>query len=277
MKGAILVMKHYKKRYPARNDIFSQEVLKLVHTFFIEKDTFLSTTTFGCGNVTKDTNSLRWSAEVPLIFPFLNGRNCTEVDPCMGMSPELLDIISCISEQAQEHIMSGHSGVNYPIFERLEDRLRNLSVMPANSGKDRLMELNSIAFYEATWIYLHHIVGKQPRQSKIIQEVHLPKLLDTFDSIHKAHGVLLCFMPYPMWALFIASCVVPEEKRVKILEFFTILIQKKPVSNVPSTMSAVEAIWKRRDFRPETYDHSSEYPTIWVDVISQLGWKMPFT
>lgn len=50
-----------------------------------------------------------------------------------------------------------------------------------------------------------------------------------------------------MWALPTASCVVLEEERVRILEWFTVLDWKKPVSNVPSTMAAVEAIWKRRD------------------------------
>jgi hypothetical protein len=58
---------------------------------------------------------------------------------------------------------------------------------------------------------------------------------------------LLGFLPYPMWALFIASCVVLEEGRIQVLEWLSVLNANKPVSNVPSTMAAVKAIWKRRD------------------------------
>lgn len=279
MRGAILVMKHYASFYFTRRDmIFSEEVLKLVHTFFIEKDTFLRTTTiFASDKQAKSFDNFQWSTEVPLIFPFLDSRHCMEVDPCMGLSPELLDVISCISEQAQILLAPNHSGIDHKIFESFKDRLRRLESMPETPGIDKLMELNSIAFQEATWIYLYHTAGRQPRQSHIIQQVHLPKLLSTLESIHKAQGMLLCFMPYPMWALFIASCVISEEKRVKILEFFALLKQRKPISNVPSTMLAVEAIWKRRDLVPEAFGHCLEYPTIWGDVISQLGWKMPLT
>ncbi|KAJ5948265.1 hypothetical protein N7466_001280 [Penicillium verhagenii] len=82
-----------------------------------------------------------------------------------------------------------------------------------------------------------------------------------------------------MWALFIASCVVQEDSRVKILAWFTVLKRNKPISNVPSTMAAVEAIWKRDDLHPgEPYvNQHSPITAPWMAVISQLGWKMPFT
>jgi hypothetical protein len=50
-----------------------------------------------------------------------------------------------------------------------------------------------------------------------------------------------------MWALFIASCVVLEEGRIQILEWFSVLNSNKPGSNIPSTVAAVKVIWKRRD------------------------------
>jgi hypothetical protein len=280
MRGAILVMKYYTNcSSTPRQNAFSQEVLELVHNFFIEKDTFLSTTTtLSSIQEEKYLDSLQWSTEVPLMFPFLNSHHSIKVDPCMGLSPELLDIISCISEQARRRLMPNHSNDNSQIFASLKHRLNYLKRNSEGSDRSEVMELNYMALEEATWIYLHHAIGNQPHHSEIIQTVHLPRLLNTLGSIHKAQGTLLCFIPYPMLALFIASWVVLEEDRVKILDFFTLLKHKKPISNVSSTMSAVKAIWKRRDLKPEeAYRHFSEYVTTWADVISQLGWKMPFT
>ena len=41
--------------------------------------------------------------------------------------------------------------------------------------------------------------------------------------------------------------MVLEEGRIQVLEWLSVLNANKPVSNVPSTMAAVKAIWKRRD------------------------------
>lgn len=140
------------------------------------------------------------------------------------------------------------------------------------------MELHSTAFEEATWIYLYHAIKGETYQSEIIQSIHLPRIINALEQIHKAHGAQLGFLPYPMWALFIASCFVLEDDRVKILEFFTVLKYKKPISNVPSTMAAVEAIWKKRDLSSDkTTMASSRHAATWTHVISQLGWMMPFT
>ncbi|KAJ6002777.1 hypothetical protein N7451_005324 [Penicillium sp. IBT 35674x] len=204
MKGAFKIMKFYMNSCSSipRREIFSQEVLELVYTFFIEKNTFLSTST-------------------------------------------------TISGIEEEKYLDGLHGST---------------------------ELHSTAFEEATWIYLHHAINDEPYQSDIIQSVHLPRIIDALEQIHQAQGALLCFIPYPMWPLFIASCVVQEEGRVKILEFFTVLKQKKPISNVPSTMSAVEAIWKSRDLSADgTSEEPSRHAATWTHVISQLGWMMPFT
>ncbi|KAJ5578530.1 uncharacterized protein N7459_007494 [Penicillium hispanicum] len=273
MKGAVRIMRYYTNGCTRRRqEIFSQEVLELVYSFFIEKDTFLNTSTASGSEEEEHLDRPQWSTEVPSMFPFLTARGCMKVNPCMGLSPELLDIISCISEQARRRRMSDHNSRDISqAFAIIQHRLIRHKYTPGTSDESGLMELHSAAFEEATWIYFHHAIGDQPRQSEVIQRVHLPRLLKTLEQIHRVHGALLGFIPYPMWALFIASCVVLEEDRVKILEFFTVLKHNKPVSNVPSTMAAVEAIWKRRDFNPE------EACTPWTDVISQLGWKMPFT
>ncbi|KAJ5694965.1 hypothetical protein N7536_005377 [Penicillium majusculum] len=284
MKGAIRIMKFYTTNCSSmpRREIFSKEVLELVYTFFIEKNIFLGT----CLNISNEgedsLDGIQWSTEVPSVFPFLAGRGRMEVNPCMGLSPELLDIIFCISDHARRRRVLGHcfddnDANTRQIFETIQQRL--CCIKPTESpNSNQLMELHSTAFEEATWIYLYHAIKGEPYQSEIIQSIHLPRIINALEQIHKAHGAQLGFLPYPMWALFIASCFVLEDDRVKILEFFTVLKYKKPISNVPSTMAAVEAIWKKRDLSSdETTMASSRHAATWTHVISQLGWMMPFT
>jgi hypothetical protein len=51
-----------------------------------------------------------------------------------------------------------------------------------------------------------------------IYNVYLPRFLKILEDIHDIQGPLLGALPYPMWALFIASCSALEEDRMKILE-----------------------------------------------------------
>lgn len=281
MKGAFKIMKYYMNSCSTipRREIFSQEVLELVYTFFIEKNTFFSTSTT-ISSVEEEiySDGLHESTEVPLRLPFLAGHGRMKVNPCMGLSLELLDIISSISDHARRRRIQGyHFDGDRQTFETIQQRLSCIQ-NHEDSDNNQLIKLHSTAFEEATWIYLRHAINDEPYQSEIIQSVHLPRIINALEQIHKAHGALLGFIPYPMWALFIASCVVLEEGRVTILGFFTFLKHKKPISNVPSTMSAVEAIWKNRDLSADgTSKVSSRNVATWTHVISQLGWMMPFT
>ncbi|KAL4887318.1 fungal-specific transcription factor domain-containing protein [Aspergillus karnatakaensis] len=218
-------------------------------------------------------DTLEWSTSVPSMFPSLHCRGSSEVNPCLGLSPELLNIISAISNVSRRRCFQEQN--TSQDFAALRSRLTSLkSTHSSEIDKDDLMSLHSAAFEDATWIYLYHAINGQPADSDIIQQTHLPSLMKTLSRIHRIHGNLLAFLPYPMWALFIASCVVLEHDRVQILEWFTILKRNKPVSNVPSTMAAVEAIWKREDLECDQPRRSSP---IWTAAISRLGWKMPFT
>ncbi|KAL5343174.1 fungal-specific transcription factor domain-containing protein [Aspergillus crustosus] len=277
MKGALLIMRFYTRLGSMGNrNIFSREVLELVYSFFLEKGTFLGTTVTAASSKEdeKCLDSLEWSTAVPSMFPFLTNCGSMKVNPCLGLSSELLDIISAISDLSRRR-RSSQQSISHE-FKILRHRLTSLQASFAfQSDEFDLMSLHSAAFQEATWIYLHHAINNQPAHSDIIQMTHLPKLLNILAQIHKIHGTLLAFIPYPMWALFIASCVVLENDRAQILEWFTILKRNKPVNNVPSTMAAVEAIWKRKDL--ESDEAGSRLAPIWTAAISRLGWKMPFT
>jgi Fungal specific transcription factor domain len=277
MRGALLIMKFYSElRGPSRGvSAFSPQVLELVYGFFAEKDIFLATT----AHESEEFTRLQWSTEVQSMFPFL-GSLSMKIHPCMGLSPELLDIISSITSLARRQRNAEGSQGTRESFDILRQRLRRSKSLSERLQLTGLINLHSAAFEEAAWIYLHHAVHDQYRHDgDAIQEIHLPKLLDILQHIHAIQGELLGFIPYPMWALFIASCSVSsDEERLQILEWFTILKCNKPISNVPSTMAAVEAIWKRRDLESDGgYSRSLQYSLNWRAAISQLGWKMPLT
>lgn len=89
---------------------------------------------------------------------------------------------------------------------------------------------------------------------------------------------MVATLPYPMWALFIASCVATEEHRIVILRLFTRLKQHRPVSNVPITMAAVEAIWKMKDLEVgKTEGGGRRIGFEWDATLAKLGWKMSLT
>ncbi|KAL4910984.1 fungal-specific transcription factor domain-containing protein [Aspergillus multicolor] len=284
MNGALIIIKFYTNLGGTnRQDIFSQEVVQLVHSFFLEKGTFLGTSTSTPSSQAegKHLASLEWSTEIPNIFPYLAGRGSVKIDPCMGLSFELLDIISCITDLSRRR-QTG-TMVATQEFTSLIHRLQRLEASSGPIADDPVSDsditaLHASAFQSASWIYLYHTLANLPFDNATIQGIHLPVLLSTLAQIHKHHGTLLGFLPYPMWALFIASCVVLEEGRVQILEWFSVLNSRKPVSNVPSTLAAVKAIWKKRDLAEcAGPTHTRNKGLVWIDAIGELGWLMPFT
>ncbi|RDW93841.1 uncharacterized protein DSM5745_01163 [Aspergillus mulundensis] len=284
MNGALMIIKLLNLRGMKQKDVFSQEVVELVYSFFLEKGTFLGTSTSTASRHAegKYLGSIQWSTEVPTIFPYLAGRGSAKIDPCMGLSFELLDIISCITDLSLRR-QTGTTATTQE-FTNLIHRLQRLEASSAypvfihQVSDFDIMALHASAFQSATWIYLYHALASLPYENEIIQKAHLPVLLSTLEQIHKLHGTLLGFLPYPMWALFIASCVVLEEGRVQILEWFSVLNTRKPVSNVPSTLAAVKAIWKRRDLAEcAAPTQEGNKGPVWMDAIGELGWLMPFT
>ncbi|OKL58135.1 hypothetical protein UA08_06585 [Talaromyces atroroseus] len=276
MKGALMIMEFYTRLHRAsrQENIFSPQVLELVYSFFSENDTFLATT----GDKDKHyEENVYWSVQVRGMFPFL-GSVPMKLHPCRGLSSELLDIISSTTKLASSrHEIQDDDKIRH--FMNLQRRLSRLRTLPERAGPRDLINLQAAAFEEAAWIYLYHAIQNQlscPVDD--IKKVHLPKLLDILEEIHAVQGPLLGVIPYPMWALFIASCSVSEDERRRILEWFTILKSNRPISTVPSVMTAVETIWKRRDLDfGETASRSSEYSLNWGAAISQLGWKMSMT
>lgn len=211
------------------------------------------------------------------MFPFL-GHLSLKISPCMGLSPELLDIISGTTNLASMRRCkaANNDQIIHKGFLDLQLRLSRLKAQPERLKLTGLISLHAAAFEEAALIYLHHAIqGNVCFVNDSVHNLYLPRLLKVLEEIHNIQGPLLGTLPYPMWALFIASCSASEEDRVKVLEWFTLLKYNRPISNVPSTMTAVEAIWKQRDLKIDRMcDKNSQLSLGWKTTISQLGWKM---
>lgn len=98
--------------------------------------------------------------------------------------------------------------------------------------------------------------------------------------VHTKQGKLLGSLPYPMWALFIAACVVHESDRMTILDMFTELKSRRPNSNVPQTMAAVQAIWKRNNLVNKSVKMNATHSRSgfeWEETLLFLGWKLALT
>lgn len=77
---------------------------------------------------------------------------------------------------------------------------------------------------------------------------------------------------FPMWPLFLAGCLSSsDEDRLRVLDYFAVLSQQWPVSNIPVVQEATETIWKSRDLNP---DSKARDGFDWQIIIEQMNWKL---
>lgn len=194
----------------------------------------------------------------------------------MGLFPELLDIISGTTSLAflRRREAGNDEQSIYQEFINLQLRLSRLKTQPERLKVTGSISLHTAAFEDLTLICLYHAIQGSDYfiSSNPVDDIYLPRLLKTLEDIHNIQGPLLGTLLHSMWALFIASCSASEEHRVKILEWFTLLKRNRLISNVPSTMTAVGTIWRKRDL--EIDRACDRYTLCWESTISQLGWKM---
>lgn len=277
LKGARSVIQYHQERtQQAANQLFSAAILEFVHDYFSIRDIFSATAL---------SQSTHWSLQLPSSSP-RSWMDMTSINVDIGLSQELLDIISSITILARLkfHLrrMNASRFNQESLFldsaHALQQRLDNLQQWSSEPDPDHLLYLNAAAFKAAAYIYLRHGAFDDPPHATTIQNSHLPTLLTLLQRIHSKQGEGLGTAPYPMWALFIASCVVEEEDRATTLGYFTELKRYRPVSNVPTTMKAVEAVWKMKDLEAARKDREVKRTAFeWEDALGRLGWQMPLT
>lgn len=272
LKGAKSVIDYHQSRARKSSSAFSTATLQFVHEYFSLRDVF---------SATASPQNSHWSLHVPLTSTSWEEKTHINVD--IGLSPELLDIISSTTSLARTKFQLRRQNVSRLEQESqflssalaLQSRLQNLQQWSSEPDPDHLIYLNAAAFKTAAYIYLRHGGFDDALNSASIQSSHLPILLDLLQHIHAKQGVKLGTAPYPMWALFIASCVVEEDDRAKAMGCFSELNLYRPVSNVPTTMQAVEAVWKCQDLRG--IEEGRREALDWEEALRKLGWWMSLT
>jgi len=284
LKGAISVIEyHCSRSHSTSEPLFSPSILQFVNDYFSLRHTLSATALDQDSYFQNGQWNQQW--QIPLPFPSRSDdwSNLTCINVDIGLSSELLDIISSITSFARLKYSLRREGRSGYLEESkfrdtvltLQQRLQTLRQWSPEQDRTHLLYYNAAAFKEATYIYLRHAGFDDPISHSSIQEHHLPKLLALFQRIHTKQGDNLGSIPYPLWALFVASCVAAESERGVCMSYWTDLKKCRPVSNVPITMKAVEAVWKMRDLNPKK--GSDDHPRLaleWEEALGRLGWKM---
>ncbi|KAH8666818.1 fungal-specific transcription factor domain-containing protein [Xylariales sp. PMI_506] len=113
----------------------------------------------------------------------------------------------------------------------------------STSDHSRRVILYSLLFKRAAQLYLRHAGFDIPVTHPSIQQVLLPSLLKLIDRVEVQEREV-----YPMWPLFIASCMaVSEQDRRIVLDQFKRLRRVWPLGNIGVTESSVHWVWKWHD------------------------------
>lgn len=284
LKGAVSLVQFHQQHDQSAEPIFSSATLEFVHEYFSLRDTF-SATALDEKSYSEDRT---WNLQIPR--PITATKNPSKINVEIGLSRELLDIISCITSLARSKYRLRRQGLATVELESsfhdhavaLLQRLDGLQQWSDEPNPEHLLYQNATAFKEAVYIYLRHGAFDDATYHPSIQEGHLLRLLGLLERIHKQQGDQLGTLPYPMWSLFIASCVVKEQDRAVTLGYFADLKRCRPISNVPTTMAAVESVWKMQDLEAGRASQRARVGGLrirfeWGEALSKLGWKMPLT
>ncbi|OAA65867.1 hypothetical protein SPI_02654 [Niveomyces insectorum RCEF 264] len=310
LQGALSTARHYRATYGAA--AFSREVLEFASNCFAQQETLAATASRavlgGSGGVRSETGA--WRSEICCPAPDLAPTTVHDrfrINGYTGVSTELLNIIASITAaigdkrrrccEAQRRpsaecpLLPPTSGTGPPptgdfeaAVRAIQNRLQQLRQWSDEPDPDSPANLNSAALQEATWVYLRHGLRGEPVESMAIQTDHLPRLLRLLQKVHQKRIHPVGSTPYPMWALFVAACVAQEDNRAQVLDWFGELRRHRPFSNVPVTMAAVEAIWKKVDLERGGIqwaasgkpDREQSEELIWEGAIHRLGWTMAF-
>ncbi|KAH8901762.1 hypothetical protein GQ53DRAFT_835398 [Thozetella sp. PMI_491] len=170
----------------------------------------------------------------------------------VGCSEELVSIISDITAIAREKCRvrateSSSLDKQQELLEmatKIQCRLDQLEEVPTNETPESpRIAMFSQMYRLATNLYLRHAGFDAPITHHSIQKTTLPALLDLFLQLDVPEPAL-----YPMWPLFIASCmVISEEDRRVVFDQFQKLRNVWAIGNIGVTEQAVHAIWKWKD------------------------------
>ncbi|KAI8662206.1 Zn(2)-C6 fungal-type domain-containing protein [Fusarium sp. Ph1] len=191
------------------------------------------------------------------------------IDEQIGCSMDLVDIINEIS--ALSLASGGHDDTVskdhlYTKGQELEHRINQLSTQDISTDEYLLKSAES--FRIATQIYLRLVCYNTPITHPSILEPHEALLSCLSDIISERQAR----RSFPMWPLFLAGCACSsDEQRKPVLDYFTLLDSKWPISNISAVFQAVRTVWHTRDLISSSNSCTNQD---WRDVIHKFGWKL---
>ncbi|KAM0339306.1 hypothetical protein ACHAPU_010985 [Fusarium lateritium] len=202
----------------------------------------------------QEYQAMRLKAETP---------NRNLVDAQIGCSMDLVDIINDISSLStllSTSLSTSLSTHKDDTSQAIEQRIENI---PIEDNADYLSK-SAESFRIAAQIYLR-LVCHTPITHPSILVPHEALLLCLADIIVEGQPRRL----FPMWPLFLAGCACSSDQQRKVvLDHFTLLDSKWPISNISTVWNALKLIWHTRDLTT-THD--------WREVIHKFGWKLSLT
>ena len=185
-----------------------------------------------------------------------NDRNL--VDEQIGCSMDLVDIINEISS------LSAHMPKDelYTKGQEIEQKIEQLSLQDTT---EYYLSRSAESFRIAAQIYLRLVCYNTSITHLSILELHESLLTCLSDIIVEGQTR----RSFPMWPLFLAGCACSSDDQRKIvLDHFTLLDKKWPISNISAVWNALKLIWHTRDFQPSSTNQD------WREVIHKFGWKL---
>lgn len=179
------------------------------------------------------------------------------VDEQIGCSMDLVDIINEIST-------SGHvsKGQLYTKGQEIDQKIEELSLQ---DSADEYLSRSAESFRIAAQIYLRLVCYNTPITHPSILNLHESLLSCLSDIIVKGQTR----RSFPMWPLFLAGCACSlDHQRKIVLDHFTLLDSKWPISNISAVWKALKLIWHTRDLQMSSTNQD------WREVIHKFGWKL---
>ncbi|KAM5344701.1 hypothetical protein ACJ41O_010563 [Fusarium nematophilum] len=208
-------------------------------------------------------------ARAEAVLPTLQGTRGI-IDAQIGCSMELVDIVNEIS--ALSLVSGGSNDARstdhlYTKGEEIERKLIELTIHDFDDTDEYLLK-SAESFRIAAQIYLRLVCYNTAITHPSILQPH-EALLSCLSDIIVEEQVRRSF---PMWPLFLAGCACSsDEQRKVVLDYFTLLDGKWPISNISAVWNAVRTVWHTRDLISSSTSGTHQD---WRDVIHKFGWKL---
>lgn len=256
-------------------DMVDPQILFFVYSYFQSRTIFFLTTS-ASGQLDEATHGnpseLHDLPNLKLDFDQLC-TNRMRIQPHMGCSLGLLDIIAQTTRLVHRKRQQRQSGRNSLTNE---EAIRG-KVMSIRSQLESLTEENpsgndylatcAECFRVAADLFLQ-LACDVPLHQAFLQEKLCYLLGRIGRVVYEGQERQL----FPMWPLFLAGCLSSsDEDRLRVLDYFAVLSQQWPISNIPVVREATETIWKSRDLNPDSKVRDG---FDWQIIIEQMNWKL---